>query len=193
MEKKVAVSLAGVLVSSKPWREAHEIGMRELAEKAGMPELLGKTQDKDYFDYVKKALGKIDEYKDLPEEERIAKRRRVYFDRVLDMIGADDVRKDVIDFLRGLKCKLVLITTNDEKMAGKVLEKIGADDLFDEVFTSESSEKDDKRVVFERLIEKIGKPSLLIERSGKLKEFCEKSGVLHIKFDSVEKLKEEMK
>jgi FMN phosphatase YigB (HAD superfamily) len=192
IKSTIAISLAGVLVDKKPWREAHKIGMKEHFDNLGLSE---KDFDGDYFDVVEKSIKKS--WPDLSAEERIAKRRRIYFDRVLNLID-DNANEEVVEFFQGLKDRysLVLVTTNDEDMTKKVLDLIGGSDLFDYVFSSKIEEKDDKRVVFERLIKKIGKPEFLIEESKRLEEFCRMNDIKYIEFnleeDSLSELKGEL-
>lgn len=184
MKKIIAVSLAGVLVSRKPWKIAHEIGMREHFENLGLSE---EDFDGDYFDVVEKSIEKS--WPDLSAEERIAKRRQIYFDRVLDLLkkSLDEEENAVVNFFRELKekCKLVLVTTNGDEVAREVLKLIGSEDLFEHVFASASKkgEKDDKRIVFERMMEKIGHVDFLVEASGRMEEFCRMRDVEYVSFN----------
>lgn len=186
-KKTLAVSLSGVLVDSRPWKKAHEAGMKEHFENLGID---GVPEGENYFDVVERSIEKM--WPDLSEEERIKKRRRIYFERVLEGIEDSDVNRDVVDFFRGLegKYKLVLITTNDSWMAGKVLERIGCEELFEEVFVSRNEEKDDKLVVFERMLEKLGRVDYLVEESGKLEGGCDRKEIKYLRFEGLAGLRE---
>ncbi len=179
----IALSLSGVLVSSEPWRKAHEIGMQELAEKANMPEISENTHSPNYFEKVDRATEVI--YPNLTSEERVKTRRGIYLNRVFNLIkeNLDYVNKEVISFLRSIKEKynLVLITTNTKDVTDKILEMIDAKDLFDYIGTSLPEEKDDKKAVFERVVNDYGKPDKFIG-SEKSREVCEELGISFIKF-----------
>ena len=182
-EKTIAMSLSGVLISSKAWKQEHETGMKELAEKSGIFEIAEKTDDENYFQYVEKALEKI--YPDLNREERIAKRRRIYFSRVIKMIKNhhEYIKEDIIKFFKSIKHKynLILITTTIDDVVSEVLDIIKARDLFDFVSASKDIENDDKSIVFQRAIDKYN-----IDRfigSSKSREICEKHDIEFLKFD----------
>jgi hypothetical protein len=194
-EKKVlGMSLLGIVKSGDPWKRAHEIGMKELAERANMPELLDKVNDENYFNFVKEALDKIDEYKDLPEDERISKRREQYFARVLGLIRDEDfIDERFVSFLRELKksYRLVLITTNIGSFVDEVLKLADAESVFDNVICSNSEEEDSKKIVFDRAVDKVGKIDVFVgsEKSGR---FCEDLGIEFIKYENIDRLKEEL-
>jgi len=80
----IATTLSGLFLSSEPWRKAHEIGMKELADKSGMLEIAEKTHSNDYLKKVEQATEKI--YPDLKPKERMKKRRKIYFSRVIELI-----------------------------------------------------------------------------------------------------------
>ena len=196
MEKPIiAVSLTGVLVSSAPWKKAHEQGMKAHAENLGID--FSTINGEDYFNIVEKSLEKI--WPDLTPEDRIKKRRKIYFEHVLGFLKSDfDIKQEILDYFSSLKEKyiLALVTTNNEKMTQEVLGLLGAGDLFDIVEFSEDDEKDDKEAVLKRLIEKQGKPIILVENKDKLKEFCGEQGIKHVLFDvdtdDLDKLKGEI-
>lgn len=188
-ERKIlGMSLFGIVKSSEPWRKAHKIGMKELSERASMPELLEKVDDEDYFNYVEEALGKIDEYKDLGKEERIVKRRGEYFGRVLGLIREGDfVDLEFVGFLRELKEKyeLVLVSTNTEGFIDEVLKLAGAEDVFDRIVFGE---RDDKRLVFD----KAGKIDVFVG-SEKSEKVCVDLGIKFVEYEGVKKLREDLK
>ncbi len=178
----IVVGLVGVLVSSAPWKKAHEQGMKVHAENLGVD--VSTIDGDNYFDIVEKSLEKI--WPDLSAEERIKKRRDIYFEHVLNFLKSDfDIKQEILDYFKSLKEKytLALVTTNNEKMTNEVLGLLGAGNLFDIMEFSKEEEKDDKEVVLRRLIEEHGKPLVLIESKGKLKDFCLQDNIKHIQFD----------
>ncbi len=178
----IAVSLAGVLISSEPWREAHEIGMRVHAENLGMN--VSGIDNENYFEIVERSIAKT--WPDLTPEQRIKKRRDIYFERVVNLLKKNfDIKQEVLDYFASLKgtYTLALVTTNNEKMTNEVLGLLGAGDLFDIIEFSKDEEKDDKEAVLKRLIEKQGKPVMIIENRDKLRKFCEDQDIKHIEFD----------
>ncbi len=193
-EKKVlGFSLFGIVKSEEPWRKAHKDGMKELAERAGIPELLEKVNEPDYFEFVKEALSKINEYKDLSESERISKRRKQYFNRVLGLIK-DYVDKDFVSFLEELKIdyELILITTNLRDFVDEVLRLANASETFDYIVTANPNEEDDKKIVFDKAIKRAKKPDIFVG-SEKSRKVCKELGIDFIKYGNLEKLKEELK
>jgi len=178
----IAFGLAGVFVSRKPWRAAHEFGMKELADKSGVKAVAENIDAQDYFFYVEHALKKI--YPELTKEERVSKRRAIYFSRVLDLVKKEGGRTWMIDYLKGLKEKytFVLVTTSTLAFTNEVLKEIGAEDLFDYVFTSLDTEKDDKKAVFERVIGKLGKIDKYVGGK-KSKADCDGFGIDFLEFD----------
>jgi len=193
MEKQIiAISLAGVLVSSKPWKQTHEKGMREHAENLGID--FSEIEKDNYFEIVEKSIEKT--WPDLTEEERIKKRREIYFERVLNLLKKDfDIKQEILDYFKSLKEKyqLAIVTTNNKKMTEEVLGLLGAGELFDIIEFSKDEEKDDKLAVLKRLIENHGKPAVLIENKEKLKVFCEQESIKHISFDIDEESVDDLK
>jgi len=192
-----AISLAGVLVSNTPWRKAHEKGMAELARKSGIPEVKEKTNSPDYFKYVEKALEKI--YPDLSPNERIEKRRNIYFQNVIDLLEKKpQINVHLKEFLKELKQRytLVILTTNNCRTSESILKILNLSGFFEEIGCSLDHERDDKIKVLKRLIKKIGKPKILVENKDKLKNFCKRNNIKHITFDididEISKLEEEI-
>ena len=173
----IATTFSGVFVSDRAFKEAHKIGMKELADKAKMPEIYEAEQSPDYFQKVEKALEKV--YPNLSPKERIVKRRAIYFVRVLDLMKKEDIDTDMINYFGHLKKKyrIALITTISSKAIDKFLEFTGLLDFFDIIVTTEPDEKDDKRLVWERFIKQHGKPHLYVGDSKRDFEICSKKGI----------------
>ncbi|MEA3248365.1 MAG: HAD family hydrolase, partial [Nanoarchaeota archaeon] len=189
-KKVLGMSLFGIVKSSEPWKKAHEIGMKELSERAKMPELIEKVDSEHYFNFVKKALEKIDEYKDLPENERVSLRRSQYFDRVFDLIKLGDyIDEDFVSFLKELKeiYSLVLITTNSLEFVEDVLKFAHAEDLFENIITLDPEEEDDKELTFDKAMKELKKLDLFVgnDRSG---EACRSRGIEFIKYKGLDEL-----
>jgi hypothetical protein len=188
----LAFSLLGIIKNQDPWTIAHKKGMKELSEKANMPELTKKINDPDYFEYVKKALEKIEGYKELSENERISKRRKKYFNNVLEILREGDyIDKEFINFLKELKDKyeIMLITTNIKSFVDEVLKLSQAENLYDYIICSESSKEDNKQDVFSKAIKSFTKPNLYIG-SKKSQDVCKEYNIKFIKYEGINELKE---
>ncbi len=179
MSKKiVVVSLAGVLVSRRPWDEAHRIGMREHEEIVGR-----KFEGGNYWDFVRESLEK--------SGMSVGERRGIYMTRVLEGLKDSDVNRDVVEFLKGVKgkYKLVLLTTNTRAVTGEILKRMGCEGLFDDVFSSETEEADDKSTVLRRMLKDVGKVDCLVEEGGKLENFCEEGRIGYLRFGDLDGLR----
>jgi FMN phosphatase YigB (HAD superfamily) len=193
-KKVLGMSLFGIIKSKEPWHRAHEVGMRELAKRSGMSELVDLTQDDNYFRHFRAALSKIDEYKDLSEEDRVSLRRKQYFERVLDFIrGGDFVDEAFVLFMKELKRKyrLVLISTGVREFVDNVLKLAGAEGVFDDVVCLDPYEEDDKRTVFSRAVNKLGKIDMYVG-SDSVKAICEEFGVSFIKCEGIDGLRRKL-
>jgi len=179
MDKKIiAVSLSGVFIDKKHFSEPHEFGMKELAEKSGMPEVLKAVNSPDYFSKVEEALEVI--YPGLSVGERIAKRRKIYLGRVLESIRkGEEISEEVLETFRNLKreYEIALVTTVTKRFCDEILKGLGLEKFFDYVFTSEETEKDDKKAVFDRMIGGIGKPEIYFSYSERDKKICKEMGI----------------
>ncbi|MGC9309071.1 MAG: HAD hydrolase-like protein [Candidatus Nanoarchaeia archaeon] len=166
----------GSLIDKNVFKRAHEIGMRELAEKSGLSDM-DKSQEENYFNKVEEALKKI--WPDLSVGDRVMKRRDIYFNRVLGMINEGDINQDMINKLKEMKVKyrIGLITTVIDSLIDKFLEKANLNDLFDVVYASKPNEKDDKKAVFERFIKENNKPVMHISDSKRDRVICEALGI----------------
>jgi hypothetical protein len=102
----------------------------------------------------------------LSEEKRTAKARETFFDSVCEYVARNPqlVNSQVAEYFRTLKSKyrIALITTNTKKAIGKILSSAGLEDIFDIIESSKLEEKDDKFAVFDRFVEKHGKPLVYI-------------------------------
>ena len=179
MEKPIiGISLSGILIKKGPWKKAHDSGIRELAEKSGISEVLKGIDSSDYFGYVEKALEAI--YPELSVEERIKKRREDYLERVLLTIrdNPSQINEDVIEYLKEItkKYSFVLITAGIKSFVEGVLDMADSSEIFDYLGVSNSYEKDDKRKVFERVIEEFGKPIYFLG-SSRSKDICNEFGI----------------
>ena len=184
MEKPIiATTLSGLFVSSQPWKEAHEVGMKELANAVGNLSIAESSHSPNYFEKVEKAIAQI--YPNLSPEERIAKRRGIYFQRVIDLIKANPELKHqgIIDCFEELKenYKLALITTNKEDSLKEILQALNLENFFDIIETTKPEEKDDKIIVFNRFLEKHDKPVLYIGGNRRDSfDICKEKDIPHI-------------
>lgn len=179
----VGFSLLGIVKNEEPWRMANEVGMKELSERSGMEEFDGEGN---YFEYVKEALDKIDEYKDLSLMEAVSRRRSQFFDRVLNLIKEGDyINKEFVDVLKeSVKddFEIALITTNTREFVDSVLKLADAEGVFDYIVCLDSSDEDNKRMVFDKAIKEGIDVDVFMgsEKSGKI---CKDLGIKFIEYD----------
>jgi len=181
-KKMIGFSLLGIIKNGAPWKKAHEVRMKELADRSGMEEFSGNGN---YFEYVKEALGKIDEYKDLDIKDAISKRRLGYFEMVLGLIKEGDyVDEEFVEALKIVKedYDIALITTNTSEFAREVLKIARCEGMFDKIVTLDSSEEDNKKLAFERALDEIGKIDLFYG-SNKSGEICKEMGIKFLGYD----------
>jgi phosphoglycolate phosphatase-like HAD superfamily hydrolase len=172
--------MKGILLSSEPWMRAHEEWFEQMAQDTGREDLKQWAKKPDYFDGVDEAMKTL--YPNRSEEERTAKARELYFEKVVGYTRKNPlvVRKDVIDYLREQKkdYRLALLTTNTLRATAQMLEAAKAEELFDIIVCSHEDEKDDKKVVFERFFQRYSGPALFIggDRQESF-EYCKRSRV----------------
>ncbi len=182
MEKPIiTTALKGLFLKSDPWEKAHiiwyedrekEINEKKLDNSAikEWRELLEsdpEKENKEYFKYVDRVMRVL--YPKLPEKEKTKKARELFFDATVKYIkkNTEVKNQEVIDYFNSLKKKyrLALITTNTPLALSSILKVSKLENLFDIIETSLPEEKDDKKAVFDRFIEKNGKPTLYIGNS----------------------------
>jgi len=182
MEKPIlATALKGLFIKSSPWIDAHLIWYEDREKeikKQGLDETAIKEwrallksdpekERKEYFKFVDKVMKVF--YPNLSDEKRTEKARESYFDSTIKYIkqNPDTVNKEIINYFKSLKDKyrLALITTNTPQALKSILKVSKLENLFDIIEASSPKEKDDKKVVFDRFIEKNDKPKLYIGNS----------------------------
>ena len=182
MEKPIiATALKGLFIKSSPWIDAHliwyedrekEIEKRNLDNTAikewrALLKSDPEKENKEYFKYVDKIMLVL--YPKLSDEERTKKARELYFDATIKYIqqNPETINKKIINYFKSLKEKyrLALITTNTPQALISILKVSKLENLFDIIESSQPKEKDDKKAVFNRFIEKNGKPTLYIGNS----------------------------
>lgn len=181
MEKPIlATTLSGLFLKQEAWNKAHVLWYRESARKLGDNSVLKWIDKPDYFKGVDEVMKRL--YPELSDSERTKKARKMFFDSVIRYIRENPHVKneEIIKYFKSLKNKfrLALITTNTQEALNKILSATGLESLFDIIETSGESEKDDKILVFQRFIEKYGKPQVYI--GGDRKEsfdFCKKQEI----------------
>ena len=160
----IATTLAGLFLKHTPWETAHMRWFKEAAEQLNDPSVNKWAKKPDYFKGVDEVMQRL--YPNLTNGERTAKARELYFDAVLNNIkDSGDVRNEkVIEYFKKLKkdYALALITTNKQESLNKILALVNLLDLFDIIEASLPEEKDDKTIVFDRFIERYGKPIVYI-------------------------------
>ena len=123
-----------------------------------------EKEKKEYFKFVDRVMEEL--YPKLSEKERTKIARETYFNSILKYIKEKpEVKNDeIIKYFKLLKDKyrVTLITTNTKSALKRILQITNLTGLFDIIETSEPEEKDDKKIVFNRFIDKNGKPNVYI-------------------------------
>jgi len=177
----ITTALKGLFLKSDPWEKAHiiwyedrekEINKKKLDNSAikewrALLESDPEKENKEYFKYVDKIMSVL--YPKLTEKERTKKARELFFESTIKYIrqNPNTINKKVINYFKSLKKKyrLALITTNTLQALNSILKISKLENLFDIIEASLPKEKDDKKAVFDRFIEKNGKPVLYIGNS----------------------------
>jgi FMN phosphatase YigB (HAD superfamily) len=179
----IATTLSGLFIKSEPWEKAHVLWFERAARKLNDVSVKKYANVTGYSKYVDKVMERL--YPGLPEKERTVKARELFFDAVCEYLSKKPelINKGLIEYFSSLKdnYRLALITTNTEPSLEKILSLPDLKGLFDIVETSHLHEKDDKAVVFDRFIEKYGKPKIYIggDREDSFL-YCEKHGIQSI-------------
>jgi FMN phosphatase YigB (HAD superfamily) len=159
----LATTLAGLFVKSDPWKYAHKQWFTKAATTLRDPAVAAWASKENYFPGVEIVMKRL--HPQFTDAERSALARQLFFDGVCEHIQTHDVRRhDVIEYFRSLKSKytIALVTTNTAAAASRILELADIDHLFDITIASDSYEKDDKALVFDRFVAEYGKPVLYI-------------------------------
>jgi phosphoglycolate phosphatase-like HAD superfamily hydrolase len=160
----IATTLSGLFIKSEPWKKAHILWFERAARELNDVSVKKYASAREYFQYVDKVMERL--YPGLPDKERTVKARELFFDAVYEYLSKKPelINKDIIEYFPSLKdnYRLALITTNIKPSLEKILALPDLKGLFDIVEASHIYEKDDKAVVFDRFIEKYGKPKVYI-------------------------------
>lgn len=181
MEKPIiATTLSGLFIKKEPWARAHVLWLKEASEKLNDPAIMDWADKPNYFDCVDPIMSKL--YPQLSKEERVVKAREIFFDSVCKYIQQNPnvVNQEIVKYFQTLKDKytLVLITTNTKEAIDKILNLAKLNGLFDIIETSLPTEKDDKRLVFDRFLKKYETPIIYIGSSRKDSfNYCAERGI----------------
>jgi phosphoglycolate phosphatase-like HAD superfamily hydrolase len=181
MEKPIiATTLSGLFLKHEPWQKAHLLWLENASEQLKDPSIMDWANRPDYFNCVDGIMARL--YPSLNEKERVIKAREIFFDYVCRYIRQNPhVRNEsVIDYFFELKkqYRIALITTNTESALEKILDITGLKGFWDITETSLPEEKDDKRIVFKRFIEKYRKPLFYIGGSRKDSfDYCKENNI----------------
>lgn len=201
MEKPIlATTLKSVIINSKSWEDAHYLWYDEREKELKIkglsiqPIIEWKTllkenpekEKKVYFNYVDNVMKAL--HLNLSKEKRTKIARESYFNSVIKFIknNKNQVNYNIIDYFSSLKNKyrLAIITTNTQSALEKIIKSIRLDkNLFDLVETSKPEEKDNKIRVFERFVEKYGKPLAYIGYGEESMNYCKSQNIQHILVD----------
>jgi len=181
MEKPIiATTLSGLFIRTEPWARAHILWLKEASEQLNDPAIMDWADKPNYFDCVEPIMSKL--YPQLNKEERVIKAREIYFDSVCKYIQQNQnvVNQEIVKYFQSLKEKytLVLITTNTKEAIDRILALAKLNELFDIIETSLPTEKDDKRLVFDRFLKKYEPPITYIGGSRKDSfNYCAERGI----------------
>ena|SRR3989338_11059765 len=184
MEKPIiATTLSGLFVKSEPWDKAHILWFNEATEKLKDYSINDWIDKPNYFQGVDEVMKRL--YTKLTDKKRTIKARELFFDSVCKYIGKNPgvKNKEIIEYFKELKSnfRIALITTNTDKATEKILKALGLSNFFDIIETSKPEEKDDKRAVFGRFIEKHGKPLVYIGGGRKDSyDYCKENNIPRI-------------
>lgn len=189
----IATTLSGLFISEEPWKNAHILWYKEAAEKLKDDSIMQWANKPDYFKGVDLVMQRL--YPDLSGGERTKIARETYFNSVIKYIKQNRgvINKKVIKYFTGLKkdYRIALITTNTKNALEKILKATELETLFDIIEFSDPTEKDDKRLVFERFIKRNGKPKLYIGGSRKDSyDYCKEKNIpiIFANFENQEKI-----
>jgi len=171
----IATTFSGLFIKSDPWKKAHMRWFEEAAATLKDPKIKEWIAKPDYFKGVDEVTAQL--FPDLSPEEQTQKARQLFFESVLKYIedNPNVINTEVIDYFKSLKetYDLALITTNTKDAIDKILILANMTDMFDIIETSLPEEKDDKKIVFDRFVQKNGKPTLYIGGDKKASfEYC---------------------
>ncbi len=179
MEKPIiATTLSGLFLKSAPWKNAHRTWYEKAAAKLGDNSVLEWIEKPNYFDGVDKIMKRL--YPDLSDAEKTARAREMFFDSVVENIKSSTRREEIINYFTSLKKRytLVLITTNTKPALKKILQASEMEGFFDITETSKQEEKDDKRTVFDRFLQRYPKPIIYVGGDRKDSyDYCEEKEI----------------
>jgi phosphoglycolate phosphatase-like HAD superfamily hydrolase len=188
----LATTLSGLLIKSDAWNKAHILWYENAAKKLNDETIKKWIRKENYFEGVDEVMKRL--YPSLSEEKRTKKARELFFNSVIENIQKTSSLRnsEVINYFCNLKKKyqLALITTNTSAALKKILAASSLKNFFDLIETSLPEEKDDKRKVFDRFIQKHGKPIIYLGGNRKDSfDYCKKNGIRSI-FTNLENQKE---
>lgn len=178
----MALSLRGVLISPKPWKQAHLKWFQEMAKKLDDPSILDDLGT-NYFEKIDEVMSRL--HPSLSQSEREIKARESYWELVCDIIREtpNAVDRTLVDFFLSLKPKyeIVLITSMTSRVAKQVLASASLLHVFDKIYASFQEEKENKKAVLNRFLEENGKPSIYFgSNSEDTVVYCEENNIPHL-------------
>lgn len=178
MKPIIASALKGVLIDPRAWTQAHRGWYEQAAKELGDDSVLQWIGRKDYWKGVDEVMLRL--MPDATKEERETVARERYFASVLEYIRLNDVvNQEAIERFVAFKerFRLGLITTNTYDALAKILTAAKLENFYDIIEAEEVSDRDDAVGVFERFVDKHGKPAIYFGASEKSLEICEEKGI----------------
>ncbi|MFA5019626.1 MAG: HAD hydrolase-like protein [Candidatus Pacearchaeota archaeon] len=191
----IATTLSGLFVKNSPWDKAHVVWFHDASAKLKDDEVLNWIDKPNYFDGVDEVMNKL--YPHLTNSDKTIKARETFFDSVCKYILQNPSVKnsDVITYFESIrrKYRIALITTNTKDATDKILKTLNMQRFFDIIECSKPEEKDNKRSVFDRFIEKYGKPEIYIGGGRRDSyDYCKEKGIKRVfaNFESGEEIED---
>lgn len=175
----IATAIKNIFIEGSAWDKAHKLWYEERAKELKDDSIKKWIGRDDYFKGVDEVMLRL--YPNLSEEERTKKARELFFDSVVKYIEQNSsvVKQESVEQFKKLKknYRIALITTNTQGALERILTACNLEDFFDLKETSLPEEKDDVKLVFERFIEKYGKPIIYLGTNEKSLVYAKEKGI----------------
>lgn len=173
MKPIIATTLVNLFVDEKPWKEAHKLWFYKVAHELNDESFFQWIEKENYFEGVDNAMEEL--MPNSSDFEKTVEARKRYFAAVIEGLKKDNYENQkLIDYFLTLKesYRIALITTVDSKHIKAILDKLKMLNVFDIIETTIPPEKDDSSNVFERFLDKYGKPVIYLGTSKKSLKYC---------------------
>lgn len=152
----IAVGLKGVLMHSEAWDGAHKAWFEKYAQELGDENILKWVGREDYFRGVNEIMQRA--MPNATEEERTVRARKEYHE-LLQTQANKELRTEIVSVLAqaATHARIIVVTSTEESVAKQLLTHI-PQGIIHATYGSLPEEKDEKKVVFERMLANEEKP-----------------------------------